>query len=61
MLPIPISSNVLDYLEVMSDDKARELLDTEYLYNEDVLNYTPIPLTLGRFDLMDFTGQNFVP
>jgi len=61
VLPIPISSNVLDYLEVMSDDKARELLDTEYVYNEDVINFTSMPIILGRFDLMDFTGQNFIP
>ena len=45
----------------MSDDKAREMLDTEYVYNEDMLNFTNMPLDLGNFELMDFDGINFIP
>jgi len=45
----------------MSKDKARKLINTKYVYNEDVMNFTSMPLTLGRFDLMDFTGENFLP
>jgi len=44
----------------MSDEKAREMLDTEYIYNEDMLNFTDMPLELGNFDLMDFDGTNFI-
>jgi len=44
----------------MSDDKARELLDTEYIYNEDMINFKEMPIELGRFDTMDFEGSNFI-
>jgi len=45
----------------MSDDKARELIDTDYIYNENMINFTDIPLDLGNFELMDFYGINFIP
>jgi len=45
----------------MSDEKAREMLETEYIYNEDMLNFTDMPLELGNFELMDFDGINFIP
>jgi len=44
----------------MSDDKAREIIDTEYIFNENILNFTEMPLELGNFDLMDFDGVNFI-
>jgi len=44
----------------MSDEKARELLETQYIYNEDMLNFTDMPLELGNFELMDFNGINFI-
>ena len=44
----------------MSDEKARELLETQYIYNENMLNFTDMPLELGNFELMDFNGINFI-
>jgi len=44
----------------MSDDKARDLIDTEYIFNENVINFTEMPLELGNFELMDFDGVNFI-
>jgi len=44
----------------MSDDKAREFLETDYIYNEDILNFTDMPLELGHFDLLNFDGINFI-
>ena len=44
----------------MSDEKARELLDTEYIYNQHMINFTDMPLQLGNFELMNFDGMNFI-
>jgi len=44
----------------MSDDKARDLIDTKYIYNEDIINFTEMPIELGRFDSLDFNGSNFL-
>jgi len=45
----------------MSDDKARDMLDTDYVYNENMINFTDMPLEMGHFELMDFDGINFIP
>jgi len=60
-------------MEIMSDDKAREMFSFEILYietvdlddllqqfYEEILEFTDMPLEEGSFDKLDYNQLNFV-